>query len=173
MGKARVMGNNAKIYVMDASAQPILVGECDKFGAKSLDELKKSQALGEKNITSQTVFKGYDMDFEGGKVDANLAALMHSQDKQIAAGGRSPYFKVKEEVTLFDGTVEVWWYDEVTLHGYEKDSPSEDQLSGKFSGFCGVPCRRGDEATETASAAADATVTAMLAAMTGVQKRFS
>lgn len=170
MGKARVMGNNAYIYVMDNSGNAVQVGEVDKFSAKGLDELKKSQPLGDKNITSQTVFKGYDLDFEGGKVDANMAALFHNQDVQIAAGGRSPYFKVKEEVKLFDGTIETWWYDDVTLHGYEKDAPSEDQLSGKFSGFAGTVRRRGDDATETATAAMKTVVDSILDAMS-VEKR--
>ena len=143
MGKPRVYGNNAKIYVADAKGNEILVGEVDKFSAKNLDELRKSQPLGDKNITSQTTFKGYDLDFEGGKVDAKLAALFHAQDQQIHAGGRSPYFIVREEVRHFDGTLEVWVYRNVTLHGYNHDAPSDEMLTEKFSGFSGTLKERG------------------------------
>lgn len=163
MGKPRVYGNNARIYVINPVTQTeIQVGEVDKFKAKNDDELRKSKALGETEYTSQVTFGGYTLDFEGGKVDSNLAALMHAQDNQISHGGRSPYFVVKERVKLLDGTIEEWIYPEVSLHGYDKDAPSEDQLTEKFGGFCGKKKIKSDAATSTDLTSA---VTSILAAM--------
>lgn len=163
MGKPRVYGSNCRIYVIDPSTQKeILVGEVDKFKAKSDDELRKSKALGENEYTSNVTFGGYTLDFEGGVVDSNLAALFHAQDTQIANGGRAPYFLVKERVKHLDGIIEEWIYEDCTLHGYDKDSPGEDQLTNKFSGFCGCKKKKSEAATTTDMTSV---ISAMLAAM--------
>lgn len=137
MGKARISGNNAFIYVTDASGAKIEIGEVDKFSAKKADELKKAKPLGQKGITSWVEHGGWELSFEGGKVDFKLAQMLHAQDEQILKGGRSPYFKVKERIEYMNGDIEEWEYPEVSIHGYEIDVPSEE-LSEKFSGFCGV-----------------------------------
>lgn len=163
MGKPRVYGNNARIYVVNPVTQvEIQVGEVDKFKAKNDDELRKSKALGEAEYTSQTTFGGYSLDFEGGKVDASLAALFHAQDDQISHGGRSPYFVVRERIKHLDGTIEEWIYPEVTLHGYDMDAPAEDQLTEKFQGFCGKKKQKSKSAT---TPDLTGTVTAILAVM--------
>lgn len=137
MGKARISGNNAFIYVTDATGTKIEIGEVDKFGAKKGDELKKSKPLGQKGITSWLEHGGWDLSFDGGKVDFKLAQMLHAQDEQILKGGRSPYFKVLQRIEYMNGEIEEWEYPEVTIHGYELDVPAEE-LTEKFSGFCGV-----------------------------------
>lgn len=137
MGKARILGNTAKIAVIDpVTNAEVEIGEVDKFSAKNLAELKKSQPLGDIAVTSNLVHKGWDLSFEGGKVDWNLAALLHGQDEAIAAGKRAPQFIVKQKIKFFDGTSEDWQYDSVTIHGYEIDVPIEE-ITEKFSGFTG------------------------------------
>jgi len=131
--KPRVLGSRATIKIGE-----IKIGEIEKFGAKNLNELKKSQPLGDKTVTSQVIFKGWDLNFEGGKVDWDLAQMIHLQDKQITSGGRSPLFEVTQEILYYNKTIECWTYPEVSIHGYEVNIPMEE-ITEKFDGFCGKP----------------------------------
>jgi hypothetical protein len=136
MGKARIYGSKAVISVVktDGTAEPI--GEVDKFTAKKIDELKKSQPLGEFLPTANVIHQGWDLTFEGGKVDWNMAALIHAQDLQIQLGGRSPYFTCQQVITYFNGTVETYQYNDVSIHGYEIDiAGSNEEITEKFAGF--------------------------------------
>ena len=132
MGKPRVRGSHAKI-----SIDGVEVGEISKFSVKELGELKKSRAIGEHKVTSAKTFEGYDLSFEGGKVDWKLAQLMHLQNKKIVNNQRSPYFTVRQQITYYDGTVENYTYNNVTLHGYNLDIDANDEMMEKFEGFCG------------------------------------
>lgn len=186
MGKPRILGNNAVIYVQDRAGALIPVGEIDKFSAKKADELKKSQPLGDKWPTSQTVHRGWELSFEGGKVDWQLASLLHAQDQQIQGGsnpaaggattaygvGRSPYFKVKQTITFFDGTMESWLWEEVSIHGYEIDIPTEE-LTEKFSGFCGKDRIAAGDMTGTVLPTQATTVAGILSAMNENLKNYN
>lgn len=135
MGRARISGSNV-ILLIKAGDTDVAVGEIDKFTAKKLEELKKAQALGAKTETSWVKWKGWEFSFEGGKVDWQLAKVLHSQDVEIVAGRRSPYFKIQKTIEYLNGDTEVWVWDEVTLYGYEIDVPMED-VTEKISGFTG------------------------------------
>lgn len=162
MGKARVYGSNAKIYVKTDDGTDVKVGEVDKFSAKSLAELKKSQPLGEKLPASNLVHAGWELSFEGGKVDANTAALFHSQDKQIVEGLRAPYFQVVQEVKYYDGNVDVYSFEDVTLHGYSLDAAGAmEELGEKFEGFAAKRTLNTD-ATNTSLDDTDALIEASL-----------
>ena len=61
------------------------------------------------------------------------------QDKQVAAGNRSPYFRVINVITYFDSSTETKTFDHVTLHGYNFDANGAmDELGEKFDGFAGI-----------------------------------
>lgn len=135
MGTPRILGNNAEIFV-NLGAGVVSVGEVDKFSAKSLSEIKKSQALGQKTVTSNVVHMGWDLSFEGGKIDWKTAQAFHAQDEQIVKGGRAPLFTVKQKITYYNGQVEEFEYTDVSLAGYELDmGGATEEMSEKFVGF--------------------------------------
>lgn len=138
MGKPRIRGSHAKILVHDQDGKPLEVGEISKFSVKELGELKKSRAIGEHEITSTKTFEGYDLSFEGGKVDWQLAQLLHEQDVNIVTNNRTPYFQVVQTITYY-GTdkTETYTFPQVTIHGYSLDIDANDEMTEKFEGFCG------------------------------------
>jgi hypothetical protein len=137
MGQARILGRDAKIFA-NLGTTNVFLGEVDKFNAKKLDELKKSQPLGEANPTSNVVHAGWELSFEGGKVDWSLAQAIHAQDQQITSGGRSPYFTIKQKITYMNGKCEEFEYQEVSIYGYEIDmGGATEEISEKVTGFAG------------------------------------
>lgn len=162
MGKPRVRGQHAKIYVQDQAGVNIEVGEISKVSVKDLGELKKSRAIGDAAITATKTFEGYDLSFEGGKVDWKLAQLLHLADDQIFAGKRSPYFNVQINVEFYDGAQEIYQYPDVTIHGYALDVDANDELTEKFEGFCGM------KRTASPSGAAQTSVTSMTTLITDI-----
>lgn len=170
MGKPRVRGNHARIMVITSSGSEIDVGEVSKFSVKELGEVKKSRAIGQNSVTANKTFEGYDLSFEGGKVDWNLAQLLHKQDELIYTGRRAPSFRVIQKVFFFDGSVEQYTFEDVTIYGYNLDVDANDELMEKFEGFCGqlkTPLMTGQAATD--KDANDASVDALLSrALTGV-----
>lgn len=138
MGKPRVRGQHTNVYVMDHDNKLIQVGEISKFSVKELGELKKSRAIGDAHITGTKTFEGFDLSFEGGKVDWKLAQLLHKADVEIYNGERAPYFVVKTTFNYAGGTTDSYTYPEVTIHGYNLDVDANDELMEKFEGFCGM-----------------------------------
>ena len=147
MGKPRVRGSHAKISIK-VGTEVVDVGEVSKFSVKELGELKKSRAIGEQEVTSNKTFEGYDLSFEGGKVDWNAAAVLHSQDLAIKDGKAAPYFQITQEIKYYGATnSEVYTYENVTLHGYNMDIDANDEIMEKFEGFCGTLRKRNPEGT--------------------------
>lgn len=145
MGKPRIRGSHAQIFI-EVDGLDVAVGEISKFSVKELGELKKSRALGEQHVTSNKTFEGYDLSFEGGKVDWNAAAILHAQDKAIASGKAAPYFKVKQSISYYGATnKEVYTYTDVTIHGYNMDADANDEITEKFEGFSGAVRARTSE----------------------------
>jgi hypothetical protein len=166
VGKARVLGSSAVIE-LKAGSNTCQVGEVDKFSAKQNSEVKKSQPLGVKVKTSQNVFQGWDLSFEGGKVDAKAGALFLAQERQFIGGGRSPYFEVVETVTFSDGTKQVYRYVDVTIHGFNADmNGSEDELSEKFEGFAAY--READPNSDAVTSAITVQSTAIAGLLTSM-----
>lgn len=136
VGKSRVLGSSALVYLSTSSTTKCLVGEVDKFSAKELSEIKKSRPLGKKQHASQADFQGWEMSFEGGKVDANQAALFQAITTQFLNGGRTPYFEVTQKITFYDGSEETYTYNDVTLYDFNVDvNGSGDEVMEKFTGF--------------------------------------
>lgn len=148
MGKPRLKGQHTKIFVKDADGKNIIVGEISKCSVKDLGELKKSRSLGEVEVTGSKSFEGYELSFEGGKVDWRLAQLMHLQDEHIANGERSPYFQVETRFNYYNKASDTYTYPEVTIYDYNLDMDQGDDAMEKFTGFCGA--KRQHEATGTA-----------------------
>jgi hypothetical protein len=138
MGKPRVRGNHARVIVVDTAGKEIDVGEISKFSVKELGEVKKSRSIGQNSVTANKTFEGYDLSFEGGKVDWKMAQLLHRQDLNIYKGGRAPYFKVVQRIHFYDGSIEQYTYDDVIIYGYNLDIDANDELMEKFEGFCGT-----------------------------------
>lgn len=164
MGKPRIRGQHTTIAVKVGSTT-IDVGEVSKFSVKELGELKKSRAIGDKNIAGNKTFEGYDLSFEGGKVDWKLAQLMHSQDAAVYEGQRAPYFQVTTKFTYYGiDKEETYTYPEVVFHGYSLDVDANDELNEKWEGFCGE--KRSHSAAGTLVVDATATASVITAAIT-------
>lgn len=136
MGKPRVRGSHAVIAIKKGSTE-IKVGEVSKFSVKELGEIKKSRTMGEQEVTANKTFEGYDLSFEGGKVDWNAALLLHKQDEKIKSGERAALFKITQRITYYGGLVEEYEYNDVVLYGYNLDMDANDEMTEKFEGFCG------------------------------------
>jgi hypothetical protein len=136
MGKPRVRGSHAKISVQlgDRSYD---IGEVSKFSVKELGEVKKSRSMGEQEVTANKTFEGYDLSFEGGKVDFNASVLLHNQDQKIKDGEAAPYFTVTQKITYYGNKVEEYVYRNVVLYGYNLDMDANDEMTEKFEGFSG------------------------------------
>jgi hypothetical protein len=138
MGKPRLRGSHAIISVGDTE-----VGEITKFSVKELGEIKKSRAIGDPGVTANKTFEGYDLSFEGGKVDWKLAALLHVQDEKIygkvGSGSRAPLFKVTQKIHYYGASQpETYTYNDVVIYGYNLDIDANDEMMEKFEGFCGT-----------------------------------
>jgi len=168
MGKPRVRGSHAVINIIPAGGtEPRAVGEISKFSVKELGEVKKSRSMGEQQVTANKTFEGYDLSFEGGKVDWELAQLLHAQDAAIVAGKRAPYFQVKQVITYFGDKKEEFTYDDVILFGYNLDMDANDEMSEKFEGFCGTLRQKpASSQNETVEASATSSATSITAAIT-------
>lgn len=135
-GKSRVFGSSSKIYLQDETDTLCPIGEIDKFSAKEAGELKKTRPLGKKEFASQWDAQGWELSFDGGKVDWRLASLIQAQNAQFLGGGRTPYFTVVQTVQFYDGQVEQYQYNDVTIHGYNfDDGGSGEEITEKFEGF--------------------------------------
>lgn len=166
IGKARVLGSSAIIKVSDGTTA-CAIGEIDKFSAKENTELKKSRPIGAKLFTTQVDPQGWDLSFEGGKVDWNIAALMQAQSRQFYGNNRSVYFEVEQSITFFDGKVETYIYHDVTLHGLNLDiGGSGDEISEKFEGFAAYREVDDKSIAATVTDALATTITALLVKMT-------
>lgn len=138
MGKKRLEGQHCKIVAYAGDAE-IAIGEVNKLTVKTNNELRKSRSIGDSEQSSSLTFEGYELSFEGGKVDWKAAALLHQQDLEIVAGRRTPYFKVIQKLKYFgDNIIQSITYPEVTIYGYEMEVDAGSEIQEKFSGFCGA-----------------------------------
>jgi hypothetical protein len=138
MGKKRLEGQHCKIVVKSGETE-IAIGEVNKLSVKTNNELRKSRSIGDSEQSSSLTFEGYELSFEGGKVDWKAAALLHRQDEEIVLGNRTPYFKVIQTLKYFgDNILQTITYPEVTIYGYEIEVDAGAEIQEKFSGFCGA-----------------------------------
>jgi hypothetical protein len=170
MGKPRVRGSHAKIFVTNGKdGSEVSVGEVSKFSVKELGEIKKSRSMGEQEVTANKTFEGYDLSFEGGKVDWRAAVILHGQDKKIKDGERSALFKIKQQITYYGGLVEEYTYNDVVLYGYNLDMDANDEMTEKFEGFCGKIRVLNKDVTNSKIVAEDGAVDAAIKALIDAQ----
>jgi hypothetical protein len=152
IGKARILASNATVKVKDPfTGFNIKIGEVDKFGVKANTELIKSRSIGNGLETTQLKYSGYDLTFSGGKVDWELARLMHSQDHLLNTTGLNPYFSVENTITYYDGTVETYVFNNVLIFGYDMNIESENEITESFSGYATSKTASGFEINSNAA----------------------
>lgn len=135
-GKARALSSSATITVKDPIiGVEIKIGEVDKFSAKSTSSIIKSRPIGTALETTQYKYGGYDLSFSGGKIDWELANLLHAQDTIARSIGECPKFTVEQRIVFYDGHVETYLYNNVILSGYGVDINSGDEIQESFSGY--------------------------------------
>jgi hypothetical protein len=135
-GKARVLSSSAVITVKDPFYQTeIQIGEVDKFSAKSTSSTIKSRPIGTAIENVQYKYGGYELSFNGGKIDWNLANMFHAQDLLARTAGDSPRFNIQQTIRYADGTVETYIYINAIIHGYEIDIDSGSEVTEAFSGY--------------------------------------
>jgi hypothetical protein len=138
MGKKRLEGQHCKLIVKDSAGNQISIGEVNKLTVKTNNELRKSRSIGDSENSSSLTFEGYELSFEGGKVDWKAAALLHQQDVEIVNGNRTPYFIVEQKLKYFGTNIlQTVTYPEVTIYGYEIEVDANSEIQEKFSGYCG------------------------------------
>lgn len=135
MGKARIVGNNAIISIhSQALLTPIPLGEIDSFKAKSLTTVNKSRPIGFQNTRATLQYGGYDLSFEIGKVDWALGHYYWLQDRTLRGGELPPELFINETIYHYDGTIENYVYNGVTLFDFDI-SRAIDDCNERIQGF--------------------------------------
>lgn len=135
--KARVLSNNAVISVKDGLlfGPNIPIGELDGFTATSTTSLLKFRPIGTAIETAQLKYGGYDLSFDGGKVDWELARRYHAMESVLRSAGDNFLFEIEQKITYYDGTEEIFTYNDVVLFGYSLDAKTGEELKEKVSGY--------------------------------------
>lgn len=135
MAKDRILGSSAKVELYTATG--VLAIEIDSFSATAKHDMKMWHPLGEIGERQQLIYKGWELDFKTGKIDAQIANFFYAIDQALLAGQSAPRVRVTETIKNFDGNNEIWIYPDVVLSGYKGDaSNSEDEIKEEFKGQC-------------------------------------
>lgn len=135
-GKSRVLASSAVIKVMDATlGKEREVGEIDSFTATSTTELAKSRPIGSSQQNAYAKYGGYELTMKGGKVDWQLANLIHMQDSMILLLSQSPTFSIYQTITYYDGTQETYIYLGCVIYGYSLNAESGAEVKEDFKAF--------------------------------------
>lgn len=136
MAKDRILGSSALIELYNPDGS-VVSTEVDSFTANQKHEIKVWHPLGQVGERQQVIYKGWDMDFKTGKIDAQIANFFYALDQALLAGQTSPRVRVTETIKHFDGSVEIWIYPDSVLYNYAKDSSNaEDEIKENFKGAC-------------------------------------
>lgn len=135
MGKARVSGRNVHLLLHSQDLlAPIPLGEIDTFKAKSRTSIIVSRPNGYINQGATVQYGGWDLSFEGGKVDWSLAHFYWLQDQELRSGNLLPKFFITETVFHYNGAIENYVYGNVTLYGLDL-SRSSQEVKDSIHGF--------------------------------------
>jgi hypothetical protein len=136
MAKDRILGSSALIELYNADGT-VLTTEVDSFSATQKHTLKQWHPLGEIGEREQVIYKGWEMDFKTGKIDAQIANFFNALDQALQAGQASPRVRVTQTIKHFDGSVETWIFPDAVIYGYKQDAAnSEDEIKEEFKGSC-------------------------------------
>jgi len=131
----RIIGSCVTLSLYTSSGT-VDLAEIDSFTAKARHDKKTYKPLGQFEDHEQTIYKGYDLTFKGGKIDSSWDSLQADIDTALLAGESAPTYTVKEVTTFYDGTTKTWVYKNVVLHGFEIDAAaSGDEIKCSFTGF--------------------------------------
>lgn len=134
MAKDRILGSNYALTLYDPIAG-VLTVDLDSVSATSNHKEKQNQPLGSVPQRTQLIFQNYSLDISAGKTDDTLALMFDRIDTALLAGQPSPRFVITETIKHFDGTNEVWAYQDVVLSGYKSDaSNAADEIKETFKG---------------------------------------
>lgn len=135
MGKDRILGSMATITVNGPNG-PVPCGEFDKFTAKQKSELKERKPLGQIKPHGQVSYGGWEMDFEGGKIDSALANVVATINGDLLNGKPAPKFTVVQTIKRYDGAVERYKYPDASLYGFEQSiDKADDEIKEKIKGW--------------------------------------
>lgn len=136
--KKRVLGQNTQILIMMQTGvgvpTPIYLGEFETFSAKSDTTVIKHRPIGYINQGATLQYNGYELSFEGAKVDWNLARCYFLQDESLIFSTKQPTFVISDLTTYGDGTKEHYIYTDVTIFGYDVNK-GVDEIKEKLEGF--------------------------------------
>lgn len=134
MASDRILGSSALLELYQANGE-VITTEVDSFTSSQKHEIKVWHPLGEVGERQQIIYKGWDMDFKTGKVDAKISNFFNAIDQELLAGRPAPRVRVTQIINHFDGTKEKWIYPDAVIYGYQGDaSNSEDEIKENFKG---------------------------------------
>jgi hypothetical protein len=144
MGKARIQKQHVKLFLLSQDlflpvkatidfSKGIFLGEVDSFKATSRTKVVISRPAGYINEGATHDYGGWDLSFDGGKVDWELANFYWLQDQTLRAGGQPPAFLFMEEIWHYNGAYEQWWYKDCSLFGF--DGSRGDDNTESIKGF--------------------------------------
>ena len=170
-GQKRLLSDRVRIFVK-SEGKIIRVGELDSFSATKRDNIRTFRPCGETREIAQLEDRGWDLSFSGGKVDWNLARLLHKQEllfnsrkpSEGAIGAPSflgiglpgmgtidnkivhiePKFDVEHSIIHFNGSMESYIYEDVVLYNYSIDIGSDlEPIKETFKGHSPRKTRAG------------------------------
>jgi hypothetical protein len=164
-GQKRILSDRTTISVK-SNGKVIRIGDLDNFTVSSRDSIRVFRPVGETREYAQYESRGYDISFSGGKVDWQLARLLHKQEflfNNRKAGQQdipielfletnnlkdmrfiNPVFEIEHTVNHYNGNIESWVYEEVTLYGYSLTVDGDlEQLKESAKGFSPTRSRGG------------------------------
>jgi hypothetical protein len=136
MAKARVFSKNVKLFLFsEDTLAPIFLGEIDSFKKTSNTKIIKSRDIGYVNEQATVDYGGWDLSFDGGKVDWRLARFYLIQDRYLRDGIQPPELYILETIKHYNGTIEQYSYRHVTLFGFEGEHQSQQESTESIQGF--------------------------------------
>ena len=136
MSKDRILGSSVKLQLTKNDGSQLEI-EVDSFSKSQKHEIKARQPLGQVGEHHQVIYKGWEMEFKLGKVDAGVAGFFAEIDTDLLAGRVAPRVKVVETIQHYDGSSEVWIYPDTVLYGYKGDAGNaSDEIKEEFKGAC-------------------------------------
>ena len=136
MGKARVNGNHVQLLIFNQqNLAPLFLGELDNFQATSQTSIIKSRPIGfiQEGVTHN--YGGWDLSFDGGKVDWALCHYYWLQDQKLRKRRVPPQLMIIESVEHYNGALEQYVYKNVSLYGLDLQRPAGDTLTETMKGF--------------------------------------
>lgn len=136
MSSDRILGSAVTIDIYSPTGGVIPFGELDAFTPEPQHDLKQWHPLGQVPMHEQPVYKDWKFTFSGGKINGDKDQIQYSIDQALLSGQAVPRFRITQTTVLYDGTTEVWIYDNAVLHNLKTDvTNAEDQIKQDMTGY--------------------------------------